>query len=468
MRLVPVALFAVLLLIVVEKVSAPLGNADTWFHLRFGAEFWGHWSLTDPGSVSTFGTRHWVPTQWLGEMVMYSFDRAFGLPGVAWLAGALVLAYATAIYLVSRRRAEPVCALLVTAVAMAASADGLSARPQVWSYLLVVVTTGAWLRTREDRRPRWWLIPLTWIWAMLHGMWILGPVVGLVSVAGIWLDAGLSIRRASRLVAIPIVSLIAAGLTPVGPSLYGAVVSVGSRAWYFTEWQPTSFRTGSALLGAGLVAVAVVALARAGGASWLDLGLLLLASGWLAYAVRTVPAGAAIAAPVAAGSLQTVLRRQVPLRSRERRAVFAACVISLGVLAALVPFTARHPADFRPRLDAALDALPARSTILNDDTQGGWLMWRHPDLNIVIDGYVDQYPTDWMRSYRSARALQPGWQHFVERTHADYEFFRRSDPITRSLRSWGWKRVSEQSGYELMQRSPSTVATGSGGPAAGR
>jgi hypothetical protein len=356
MRLVPVGLFALLLLIVVEKVSAPLGNADTWFHLRFGAEFWGHWSLTDPGSVSTFGTRHWIPTEWLGEMVMYAFDRALGLPGVAWLAGALVLAYAWVIYLVSRRRAEPVCALLVTAVTLAASAGGLSARPQVWSYLLVVVTAGAWLRTREDCRPRWWLIPLTWLWAMLHGMWILGPLVGLVSVAGIWLDAGLSWRRACRLATIPVGSLIAASLTPVGPSLYGAVVTVGSRAWYFAEWQPTSFRTGSALLGAGLIAVAVVALARAGGAPWLDLGLLLLASGWLAYAVRTVPVGAAIVAPVAAGSLQTVLRRQVPFRNKERRTVFAAFVISLGLLAALVPITASRPAAVRPRLDAALDA----------------------------------------------------------------------------------------------------------------
>jgi hypothetical protein len=175
--------------------------------------------------------------------------------------------------------------------------------------------------------------------------------------------------------------------------------------------------------------------------------------------------GAAIVAPVAAGSLQTVLRRQVPFRSKERRTVFAAFVISLGLLTALVPFTASRPADFRPRLDAALDALPAHSTILNDDTQGGWLMWRHPDLNIVIDGYVDQYPTNWMRSYRAARALRPGWQHFVERTNADYAFFRSADPMTRGLRSWGWKRVSEESGYELMQRPPSIVSTGSGSPA---
>ena len=34
--------------------SFPLGNPDTYFHLRFGHEFLsGNWSLRDPGSVST-------------------------------------------------------------------------------------------------------------------------------------------------------------------------------------------------------------------------------------------------------------------------------------------------------------------------------------------------------------------------------------------------------------------------------
>ena len=47
-------------------------------------------------------------------------------------------------------------------------------RPQVISYLLVAVTVGAWLRTRDDGRLRWWLVPLAWVWAMLHGMWPIG------------------------------------------------------------------------------------------------------------------------------------------------------------------------------------------------------------------------------------------------------------------------------------------------------
>ena len=51
-------------------------------------------------------------------------------------------------------------------------------RPQVLSYLLIALTVGAWLRTWDDGRLRWWLVPVTWLWAMLHGMWPIGIGLG--------------------------------------------------------------------------------------------------------------------------------------------------------------------------------------------------------------------------------------------------------------------------------------------------
>ncbi len=73
-----------------QRASRPLSNADTYFHLRFGHEFLdGDWSLRNPGSVTTFGTNDWTPTQWLPQVVMAQLEEWFGLPGVAWLAGLL-------------------------------------------------------------------------------------------------------------------------------------------------------------------------------------------------------------------------------------------------------------------------------------------------------------------------------------------------------------------------------------------
>src|SRR5262249_26909123 len=45
---VPALLLGLTLAVVVAGVAAPLSNADTYFHLRFGWEFLHGWSLRDP------------------------------------------------------------------------------------------------------------------------------------------------------------------------------------------------------------------------------------------------------------------------------------------------------------------------------------------------------------------------------------------------------------------------------------
>ena len=99
-------------------------------------------------------------------------EEWFGLAGVAWLSGSARDRAVRRALRRGRDRAEPLVAMPLTAVALFAMQNGLSMRPQVISYLLVAVVVGAWLRTRRDGRVRWWLVPLVWVWAMLHGMWL--------------------------------------------------------------------------------------------------------------------------------------------------------------------------------------------------------------------------------------------------------------------------------------------------------
>ena len=85
------------------------------------------------------------------------------------------------VYAAARSRADPLVAMPVTALALYAMQSGLSMRPQVVSYLLTAVVVAAWLRTLDDRRVRWWLVPLVWLWAMLHGMWPVALMIGAVA-----------------------------------------------------------------------------------------------------------------------------------------------------------------------------------------------------------------------------------------------------------------------------------------------
>jgi hypothetical protein len=443
----PYILLAGLLLGLVRIGSAPVGNPDTFFHLRYGHEFLHGWSLWDPGHVSTLGHRDWVPTQWASQVLMALMESAFGLAGVAWLTGVAVLATVVTVFLVARRYADPLPAVVVTLLAVVALTGNLTGRPQVVSFLLVVVTTHVWLQTAHDLRPRWWLVPLTWVWAMVHGMWPIAAVIGLVTVAGIALDNWPRRRELRpvllRLLAVPVLSLVAAALTPVGPQLYGAVLLVGGRAKFHDEWGPTNFREFQPAVVGLLVVVTLLVWLFAHSderPDWVSVLLLLLAAAWCAYTQRTVPVGAMIAVPIAAAAVQTLVGRRRAGPRREGTVVAAITLAALALLTALVPFTADRPASVPGWVNPALDRLPDGTTLQTTDVMGGYVLWRHPDLNPVIDGYSDAYTTRHLQQQLDLLGLKRGWDTTLRRNHVRYALLPTRSDLAWTLRRFqDWK-----------------------------
>lgn len=424
-----------ILAVLVRIAAAPLGNTDTYFHLRFGEEFLHGWSLWHPGSVSTFATQSWVPTQWLPEVVMAKLEESFGLAGVAWLFGVQLVSLALGLYLTARRWVSPLIAGVLVTVALVASSTGLSMRPQTWSFLLVSVTTAAWFRTREDGRLRWWLIPLTWLWAMVHGMWPIGLGVGLVAAIAISLDRVEGRPPFGRSVMVSALSALAAAVTPVGPRLYGAVVGVGSRAKYFAEWGSPDFTRFSCIVLALLVAVAAVAMTRQGRRSWFDVAFLLLAGACAVWSWRTVPVSAMLLVPLVASQLAGTrpVPSLVPAR-RERILVASAGVVALGCLAAVVPHTADDPPPQPPWVDPAMRALPAGTKVLDEWDLGGYMMWRYPQLDLLMHGYGDTFTTAELQRNSDIEALAPGWDRQVRATGVRVALLRPTDPLAYALR----------------------------------
>ena len=436
----------------------PLSNTDTYFHLRFGHEFLtGSWSLTDPGSVTTFGTADWVRTQWLPQVVMAQFEKWFGLAGVAWLSGLLYLALAVTLWAIARRYASPIAAAPVVAVAILAASPGMSMRPQVLSYLLVAVTTAAWLETRRDGKVRWWLVPLTWVWAMLHGMWPLGIVIGVVALVGLALDRAVTRRQWLKLAAVPVLSAIAAALTPVGPRLYSAVFEVSSRSQYFAEWQPPRFTNGNAIALLVLFAIVLVRLARKPSVMpWTETLILLLAGSWAVYSNRTVFVAAVMIVPFAAAAIQGLLGERSPVSRLERASVLGGAAVCLAVLAVLVPRTADEPPgpSTYPDWLSALDELPAGTVVLNDWGEGGYLMWRYPELDFVMNGYGDIFNDNEIARNYQMDATNPGWLDSVKGTGATYALLRPGAKLTYGLdRLEGWA-VAERSETLVLLEAP--------------
>jgi hypothetical protein len=441
------------LISLVANCAHPLTNTDTYFHLRFGEEFLHGWSLRHPGSVSTFATRDWVPTQWLSEIAMTRVEQWFGLSGLAWFSGLLQILLFLGVYAAVRDRAEPLVALPLTALALYSMQSGLSMRPQVLSYLFVAVVVAAWLRTLDDGRVRWWLVPLVWLWAMLHGMWPVALVIGAVATVGLLLD-----RRPRALVlrsaAVTLACAVAAALTPVGPALYDAVLTVGSRAHYFAEWLPPTWTDWSSLGFIALLVVTLVGLWLRGANTWTETLLIALGGVFAAYAERTVPVGAAMLAPLAAAPLQSLLGRRRPVVARERWVVAGGAVAALLALGLAVPHTSADPLPVPAWADPALDRMPAGTKVLNDWNLGGYLMWRYPRLDLMMHGYGDTFTTAELD--RNTRLLQvdPGWQEAVRASGARVALLRPRSLLSSLLVSQeGWE-VVHQSDDLILLRAP--------------
>jgi hypothetical protein len=450
----PWLVLAGILVSLVANTARPLTNTDTYFHLRFGHEFLEGWSLRHPGSVSTFATADWVPTQWLSEVVMAKTEDWFGLAGVAWLSGVLQVALFLGVYAAVRGRSGPLVAMPVTAVALYAMQSGLSMRPQVVSYLLTAAVAAAWLRTLDDHRMRWWLPPLVWLWAMLHGMWPVALLIGAASTVGLALD------RAPRPVVVRGALLTAAcagaaAVTPVGPSVYGAVVAVGARREYFAEWLPPDwFSWGSGGLALLLVATLVAVWRRAEN-TWTETLLIALAGVFAAFSVRTVPVAAAMLAPLAAAPLQALTGRRSPVDGRERWAVLGGAGLTLVVLALVVPRTSDDPLPVPPWADRAIGGLPAGTKVLDDWSLGGYLMWRYPRLDLVMHGYGDTFTTAQLARNNDLVGTAPGWRSELHQTGARVAVLRPRSLLASKLASQeGWRVADRSDTLELLRAPP--------------
>jgi hypothetical protein len=450
----PFLLLGLLLTIVLRYSALDLDNQDTWFHLALGDRFADGWSLREPGALSSFATSSWVPTQWSTELAASAMDSLFGLPGVAWLFGMLMLAFVVTVYLLCRRAGTPLASAVVTGLVVFAAAPALSARPQIVSLLLVAVTVGAWLRSVDDGKPRWWLVPMTWAWATAHGLWSAGVLIGVVCCFGILLDGNVGRRRALRLFAVPALSGLAAAVTPVGPRLLTSQLAVSDRTSMIAEWGPTSFREVPALAAAAMVAWLLVLWARRGRVPWSHVLLVLLACAWILLVTRMVSLGAVVVAPLLAAALSTPQRAtsgRAPSErgcegastgTVERWLLAALCAVYVAALTVAVPHTARSAEGVPTGLSDRLDRLPDGSVVLVEDGIGGWIEWQHPGVSPVIDGMLDAYPVSYIRDFFDMTELQPGWKSFVSDSRADVAVLRRGSALTAAMQDrLGWRLV---------------------------
>jgi len=103
-------------------------------------------------------------------------------------------------------------------------------------------------------------------------------------------------------------------------------------------------------------------------------------------------------------------------------------------------------------MDPALDAMPAGTTVLNEYTLGGWLSWRHPQLNRYIDGLADAYPAQHLADDSDLVQLRPGWEDILADARAVYALLGDGTRLADALEDAGWTREQTDDGWVLLAR----------------
>lgn len=433
-RTYPVVTALALTVLLIALARRPFRAFDTYFHLRLGEEFRNGWSIAHPGQLSPASTNDWAPTQWLPQVAMAWIDDVAGRTGLVVLFAALLATLTAALYLLLRRRGGRGTSILLTVVTVVGLLPSLSLRPQVLSYLFFVVVLAAWDRSRRHGTAPWPLVPLAWLWATCHGMWILGVGASALLAVLVVVERRPDPRRAAQVLAVPVAMLVATLATPVGPRLFSAVVLVNSRGKYFVEWGAPELLTLAAAPFALLLALAVLLMVRTSAAAPYDMGLLALGGVFAVYSGRTLP--------LAGITLALVVATYAGRRSRDPLSAPELAVV--GALAAIVLATAPFQTavddvddDVRP-FDAALDALPGDSVVVTDWQSGGVLLWTHPDLEVPLHGYGDVYTDRELEDYADLAALRPGWDETLARLDPSAVLMPPDEPLAYALERDGW------------------------------
>lgn len=447
--------------------TGPLSDDnDVFWHILIGRELLDGTPFSDLGSTFSFTVANgdWRTGAWLSEVLMAWLHDLGGWPllvvGFRLLP---VLGVATVLWFGVLRRYPSRASVGPFVLAMLMMATAVEERPQSWSFVFVALAAVWWLRTVADAAPpRWWLvIPVAALWANLHGLWVLLPVVMALAALGRMLDHGPT-DPAGRRAALASLAAVAGGcLTPLGPSglLLPFHLSAAGRA-VIVEWQPVAPIGGYGWPLAVVAGCVLVLLGRTRPVRWADLVLALPVIGFGLLAARNVAPAVLLLTPLFADLAHSVLggrgRTTVSTREASRLRIAGIAVLVAGVLASVCLVAARPPGpddDLPTRLAEQLADQPAPVRLLNDyNLSGIALFYGGPDVQVAVDGRADYYGADYLTRYIDATVRGRDLTAFLRDIEPTHVLIGRDSALAERLLTEHWRVVGAEDGYLLLAR----------------
>jgi hypothetical protein len=490
--------FLVWMFVAGEGWKALLGDGDTGWHIRTGQYILerGKVPLGDIFSFTKFGEQ-WFAWEWGSDVIFATLHQYWGLKGVVLLAG-VVLASAAALVFQHMiwRGANLFVSLLLTLLAMGAATVHYLARPHIFTLLLIVASM--WIVERDRRQQDRWvwvLVPMTIVWANLHGGFL--SVVACIGMVGAgygieWLFGSEESKASAKGMFLRYLGLgcACAGVTLINPYGYRVHVHIFHymrSSWILDaveEFQSPKFRNENMLqfelllfVGLGLIGVL---LSRR---KFPEALLLLFWAQQSLTSVRHAPIFALVAAPILAAELTDLWNRWTANKTKASiagilrdlsnefsRMPMQSSIWGVVLVTGLALANGQNwPADFPgirfpiAIVDKHMEALAPLSgpkpRILSSDQWGDYLIYRfYPRVRVFVDGRSDFYGQEYGKDYIHLAGGNYRWPQVMDKYRFDLALIPVEWPLAELLKRDPAWRVKQDDGMAILleRRSPLT------------
>ncbi|MGH9589524.1 MAG: hypothetical protein ACRD25_03980, partial [Terracidiphilus sp.] len=424
--------------------------------------------------VFSYTTNHQatVPQEWLGEVSLYLAYKMGGYSGLMlWMCILASAIFIAGFGLCASYGGNVKVAFVGAILIWLFSTIGLSARPQMIGYLFLILELFL-IHLGRTRSPRWFLcLPVLFaIWINCHASFFLGIVV-----AGIFLAASLVHFEAGSLVAprwdearrrmLAIGLALSVGALFLNPGgIHQVIYPVNTmlrqhvQLTNVQEWLPTAISDprGLAVLLILLCSFMTVVLRRA--ELYFDEFLILAAATWLGMShQRTLFAFGILAAPVLCRQIAGLWDNY----DRDKDPHWLNAAMMAGALLTMY-FSFPGAQDLQAQVEtrspvkavAYIESHHLAGPMLNDYTDGGYLIWAAPDHPVFIDGRGDPFEeTGVLLEFGQWATLQVDPRALLQKYKIRFCLLETGSPIIQVLKLLPeWKEVYSDSNSVIFAR----------------
>ena len=445
---------------------------DIWWHLRNAEYLFQHRSFpnTDTYSFTATGSPR-LNYEWLSEIPFYLAFKAGGLQGILLVYfGVLVLIYTGIYYLSCRAGADCKDATLGTMLAIFLGVVSIGPRVLLFGWLCMVALLIVLDRFEQTGKGIWLLPPLFALWSNLHGSWVFGLVVLVISlvcglVEGEWGSVvahrwtPVDLRKLLLAVAASVVALF---VNPFGYRLvfypFDFLFRQQSNMRYITEWQSTDFSTGDGKL-AMVVILCLIAAALFSRRRWrLDHVVLSAFALWAGLShARFLFFTGLIVVPILVPELTLF-----PPYERQLDKPWLNAIIMSVIFVCLIVFFPSQ-AQLQRSVDVeyprvALEFMRRehiRGKIFNQYFWGGYMEWNAPELMPFIDGRADIFVYNGVLDDHRRITTMDKPLEILDKYGIEYALLQPSRPLTYLLEhDSGWRSIYSDKVAVLLERVP--------------